>query len=197
MSRFANEREAKEYLVGEIAQEAARQGRPLGDIERKMLYFSESGWTLPNMAEVAETFEQQFDSKRYERKVAGLAQSAREHGGKDGAAAWSEAVKRLEPGDHYLLVMVGPAGKRRSGEMTWRTTVAVILVIVGLGVIRPLVLERFLGHSPTKDDTVFFTWVALVVLTGIYVALCFVVGRDRVEGWLGQAIMWFARGKRR
>src|SRR6516164_261281 len=110
MSRLSSEREAKEYLVGEIAREAERRGRPLSEIEQKMLYFSESGWTLPNMADVAETFEQQFDSTEYERNVAGLARSAREHGGKASEADWADAVKRLESGDHYILVMVGTAG---------------------------------------------------------------------------------------
>ena len=196
MSRFSSEREAKEYLVGEIAREAERQGRPLSEIEQKMLYFSESGWTLPDMAKVAETFEQQFDSIKYERRIGGLARSAHKHMGKAGAASWSEAVKRLERGDHYLLVMVGHAGRRKPGELTWREAVAVILIILGLGVIRPLLLERVLGHDPTKDDTVFFTWAAMVVLTAIYLVVCFVIGRKRVEDWLSRAIMWFARGKR-
>jgi hypothetical protein len=157
MSRFSSEREAKEYLVGEIAREAERQGRPLSEIEQKMLYFSESGWTVPDMAEVAETFEQQFDSTKYERRIGDLARSAHKRAGKAGATSWSEAVRRLERGDHYLLVMVGQAGSRRPGELTWRGAVAVILMMLGLGVIRPLVQERVLGHFPTKDDTVFFT----------------------------------------
>ena len=196
MSRFATERDAKEFLVAEIEREADRQGRPLTEIEQKMLYFSESGWTLPNIGEAAETFDQQFDAKEYERKVAGLARSARQQAGSTGAAAWSDAVKRLEAGDHYLLVMVGQTGNRRSGGMTWRATVAVILLIVGLGVVRPLLLERFLGRSLTLDDSAFFTWAALVVFVGAYLAVSFVFGRKRVEGWLERAVVWFARGRR-
>jgi len=196
MRRFATERDAKEFLVAEIEREADRQGRPLTEIERKMLYFSESSWTLPNIDEVAETFDQQLDAKRYERDVAGLARSARKRAGRTGAAAWSEAVKRLEAGDHYLLVMVRQTGNRRPGEMTWRTTVAVILLILGLGFIRPLVLERFLGHFPTWDDTAFFTWAALAVLAAVYLAVCFVVGRNRVEGWLERAVLWSVQRKR-
>ena len=196
MSRFSTERDAKEFLVGEIVREAARQGRPLTDIEQKMLYFSESGWTLPNMAEVAETFEQYVDSEKYERKVASLARSAHQHAEKAGAAAWSEAVERLEAGDHYLLVMVGRPGDPRRNAMTWRSAVAVIVLLVGFGAIFPLVLERWLGHLPTQDDMGFFTWAGLVVLAVAYLVIRFVARRDRFDGWLDRALEWFARGPR-
>ena len=35
-------REAKEFLASQIAEEAQREGTPLCEIERKMLYFSEA-----------------------------------------------------------------------------------------------------------------------------------------------------------
>jgi hypothetical protein len=47
MARFGNAREAKEFLISRIAEQAQRAGEPLSEIERKELYFSESGWTLP------------------------------------------------------------------------------------------------------------------------------------------------------
>jgi hypothetical protein len=196
MNRFTDERDAKEFLVGAIVQEASRSGRPLTEVERKMLYFSESGWTLPDIGAVAEAFDQHFDTKKYERKVAGLARSARQHAGKAGAAAWSEAVKRLEAGDHYLFVMVRRPRNRRSDGMTWREIVAVVLFIVGLGVIRPLVLERFLGHFPTREDTGFFDWAGLVAIAGIYLSASLLVGRSRVDGWMERAFVWLRRGKR-
>jgi hypothetical protein len=196
MSLFSTEREAKEFLAGEIVNEAAREGRPLTDIEKKMLYFSESGRTPSNMAKVAETFSQECDAQKYERRIARLARLARRRAGKAGAAEWSEAVKRLEAGDHYLLVMVGQAGRRGSYAMTWRAAIAVILLIVGYGVILPPVLTRFVGHFPRNDETAFFTWAAMIVLVVSYFAIRFVAGRDRVDGWLDRVFEWFERGRR-
>jgi hypothetical protein len=46
---FKTTRDAKEYLVSRIVAEADRAGIQLSDIERKMLYFSETGWTLPDI----------------------------------------------------------------------------------------------------------------------------------------------------
>jgi len=196
MSRFSTERDAKEFLAAEIVKEAARQGRPLTDIEQKMLYFSESGWTPPNMAEVAYTFDKECDAQEYERKIASLARSARKHAGKAGAAVWSDAVRRLEAGDHYLLVMVDQAGESASNAMTWRAAIAVVLLIVGVPVIGPLVLGRWLGQFPTQEQSRFFAWAAAVVLALAYSALRLIAGRDRVDGWLDRVFGWFERGRR-
>jgi len=47
MKAFHSGREAKEFLIGELVGEAQRENMPLSEVERKMLYFTESGWTLP------------------------------------------------------------------------------------------------------------------------------------------------------
>jgi hypothetical protein len=51
--RFASAREAKQFLVAQIADEAQREGVSLSEIERKMLYFSETDWTLPDIDTIA------------------------------------------------------------------------------------------------------------------------------------------------
>lgn len=79
---------------------------PLADLERKMLCFSEGDWPLPDdIYDVAEQFKREYDSTAYETKIAKLAQAARLHA--TDKAAWSEAIRLLGEGDHYLLVMVG------------------------------------------------------------------------------------------
>jgi hypothetical protein len=42
MRRFATTRDAMEFLVSRIVTEAQREGVPLSETERKMLYFSET-----------------------------------------------------------------------------------------------------------------------------------------------------------
>ncbi|MGB8259456.1 MAG: hypothetical protein WCE75_03865 [Terracidiphilus sp.] len=104
-------REAKDYLAGRIAAEAEQEGAPLTEVERKMLYFSETGWTLPGILEVNAEFERSYDEDEYERRIARLAAQIE---ARDAAhdlteqARWDEALVRLSHGDHYLSVLVDP-----------------------------------------------------------------------------------------
>jgi len=68
MQRFATSREAKEFLISKIIDQAQRDGIALSDIEQKILYWSETDWTLPEIDEVNTAFERDYDQKRYERK---------------------------------------------------------------------------------------------------------------------------------
>ena len=55
MKAFHSGREAKEFLISEIVAEARRENVALSDVERKMLYFTESGWTLPDIMKLTMT----------------------------------------------------------------------------------------------------------------------------------------------
>jgi hypothetical protein len=76
MIQFSNAREAKEFLVAKIVEEAERENVTLSEIERKMLYFSETGWTLPDMKEINAQFDEQYDQAQYEEKVVQLISNA-------------------------------------------------------------------------------------------------------------------------
>src|ERR1039457_3087285 len=98
--RFATAREAKEFLIEWIDSEARRVGTPLSEVERKMLYSSKKGWTLPDIADVQDAFERYHDPAEYE--------------------AWTEAVRVLSREDHYLLELIAAAGgvrQRRGGRL--------------------------------------------------------------------------------
>ncbi len=115
-NRFRSVREAKEYLVGVIAKEAENTGTPLTEVERKMLYFTETGWTLPDMKEVSSEFDRNCDQDKYEDKIASIvaridARLAQER--QDGRMAWDRALEKLSEGDHYLLVLVNAATPHR------------------------------------------------------------------------------------
>jgi hypothetical protein len=118
MSSFQTEREAKEYLIAQIVGEAEREAIPLSDIERKMLYFSETGWTLPNILKINAEFEPEYDNDEYEQKIAGLVreiEKRNEAENKDAQSTWDDAVAKLSEGDHYLLVLIdlGPNSTAR------------------------------------------------------------------------------------
>ena len=116
MRTFSSGREAKEYLIAQIVLEAEREGMPLSETERKMMYFTETAWTLPDIWEVNEVFERDYDQPTYEGKIGKLARNARARG----AAAneletWKEAIRTLKREDHYLLVLLAaPTGSSDS-----------------------------------------------------------------------------------
>ena len=104
------ERQAKEYLVERIVAEAQREKVPLSEIEREMLYFTESGWTLPNILEINAEFERDYDNEEYEQKIAALVREIdkqNETEGGDEQSKWDDAIVKLAEGDHYLLVLIG------------------------------------------------------------------------------------------
>ena len=72
MTEFKTIRQAKEHLAGKITDEALRQGVQLTEVERKMLYFTESGWTLPDIMTVSAEFDQGYDRDEYEEKIGRL-----------------------------------------------------------------------------------------------------------------------------
>jgi hypothetical protein len=106
---FATTRDAKEFLIGRILTEAQLEGVPLSDIERKMLYFSETGWTLPDITEAGDIFDRDYDQSQYEQKIAALIRNlcakARKND-RNEFDTWKKAVQTLRREDHYLLVLI-------------------------------------------------------------------------------------------
>lgn len=113
MSRFTSQQEAKEFLVAQIVLQAQRDGVSLTEVERKMLYFSETDWTLSDISEVNEVFEREYDQDEYEKKISRVIREALKRArkeSKESGDSWSDAVRLLRKGDHYLLVMMDAAG---------------------------------------------------------------------------------------
>ena len=125
MPSFPSAKEAKEFLVAQIVDEARREGVPLSEIERKMLYFSEGFWTLPDIMKVNEEFDQEYDSDEYEKKIAGLIAGAftrAKHDDSRSLQTWQDAFAVLDKEDHYLIVMAQQAGV--TGRKLWPVSAA-------------------------------------------------------------------------
>jgi hypothetical protein len=69
MKAFHSGREAQEFLISQIVEEAQRDAIPLSEVERKMLYFTESGWTLPDITKVSEDFDREYDQKNMNTRL--------------------------------------------------------------------------------------------------------------------------------
>ena len=118
MQRFATNRDAKEFLVSRIVAEAQREGVPLSETEQKMLHFSETAWTLPDIAEVNDAFDRDYDQASYEEKIANLIRNFCDYSrqaNREDFDAWERAVRKIRQEDHYLLVLID-AAKRSPGS---------------------------------------------------------------------------------
>jgi hypothetical protein len=118
-------REALEYLIGRIVAEAKREGVTLSEVERKMLYFSETGWSLPNILEVNAEFGRLYDTDEYEAKIARLIQSflLREKAENEKECrVWIDAEAKLREGDYYMLVMIDAGSEHRGSKSRWLPT---------------------------------------------------------------------------
>lgn len=72
MDRFSNDREALDFIASRLADEATRDGVEFSEVERKMLYFSETAWTLPDIMDVNDQFDANCNQDTYEKKISQL-----------------------------------------------------------------------------------------------------------------------------
>jgi len=99
------------FVVEKIIEQAAIENIALSEVERKMLLFSESSPTLPDIAQVNEVFDREGDVAEYETKVAGLIRGIQSSLRKNAEArhAWDEAMQHLRGEDYYFMVMLNEA----------------------------------------------------------------------------------------
>ena len=139
MQAFGSGREAKEYLIAQIVVEAESEGTPLSETERKMMYFTETAWMPPDIWEVNEVFEQDYDAPAYEVKIGNLARRAKDHAaGTNELQVWKEAVRTLQREDHYLLVLLAASTGNSDvlfvGRLKLLGTVLLICLLIIAGV---------------------------------------------------------------
>ncbi len=100
--------EAKDFLVAQVVQQATMEGAALSDVEKRMMYFTESEDAIEDPSALNEEFEAQYDTGEYERKISGLFRAAYKRLRKEnpiGVEKWKEYVRFLKKGDHYILVL--------------------------------------------------------------------------------------------
>src|SRR5690242_8007511 len=100
--------EAKDFLVQQTAEQAALENVPLSDLEKRMMYFTETGECPEDPIALNDAFEAEYDTDEYEAKVSKLMHHAYQRIRKENPEAlhrWKEAMKELSKGDHYILVL--------------------------------------------------------------------------------------------
>lgn len=192
MPQFADERDAKEFLIGLILSEADREGTPLSELERRMLYFSENGWTLPGMADTAHIFERECNSEQYETKITALAKKLEQRLKSDDPKAfkaWSNALEKLSKGDHYLLVLTQTdeaRGRPHYDLLKLCLTALLIVIIVGLG------LMAFLPEHgtglPAREKSAFILWLIALIAASALPITTLIAGREKANDLLSMLI---------
>jgi hypothetical protein len=140
---FRKIREAKDFLVTQIADEGERLGKPLSAVEREMLYHSETERPGSKAEALYDKFERDYDQGEFEKRIEDLVRSAVRHSKKNEPAKyaqWRTATKRLEKGDHYILVMLHHAGVRSGRDPSWSLPVvapvlATLSFVIGIEII--------------------------------------------------------------
>ena len=146
---FKTVRDAKGFLAGKIVEEAAREGVPLTEVERKMLYFTETGWTLPDMKEVSSEFDRGYDQGEYEQKIGGLAarlQARLDVDGEQARETWDRAIEKLSQGDHYILVLIDALNTTQKGAKHNLKMVSIALALFALAALSAWLKQWMRDH---------------------------------------------------
>ena len=102
-------KEAKQFLVQQTAEQAALENVQLTDLERRMMYFTESdSASCENPIELNQEFEARYDTGEYELKISRLLRQAYKRLKDEDAGnlrTWNQAIRTLRKGDHYILVL--------------------------------------------------------------------------------------------
>lgn len=134
--------EAKDFLVQQTAEQAALENVPLTDLEKRMMYFTETGECPEDPIALNDAFEAEYDTDNYEEKVSGLLRHAYARLKKENpssARTWDEAVQDLRKGDHYLLVFLddAPIGYASNqslfGWSFWKLLgIGILILVIGI-----------------------------------------------------------------
>jgi hypothetical protein len=167
---FHSVQEAKEFIAANIAAQAQRDATTLSDIERKMLLFSEVGWAPPDIMEVSDEFDRQYDPNEYEKKISTIIKHLDKRLQKDSPAEyddWKSAVQYLRRKDHYVNIMIRQAGLRPTGDRLklWATGLALVGAFVAwLFISHEYKLERYFPSQKVMGKLLFAGWLAAIAL---------------------------------
>jgi hypothetical protein len=150
-------REAKDFLVAQTAEQAALEGVPLSDLEKRMMYFTENEEMSEDPIKLNDEFEAEYDSDEYETKISSLMHHAYSRIKKENPQActqWKEAIRTLNKGDHYLPVLWGrEPSKKLFSPSFWKLLVLAILVLVIL-MIGFVAYLHYSDSRPSKSNAV-------------------------------------------
>lgn len=175
--------------MSQIVDEAQRENIVLSEPERKMLYFSESGWTLPDISTVADEFDRSYNYRDYEKKIATLfrraAKDARKKSAQEYDVLW-QAIRRLQREDHYLNVIIKQAGVRPRGDLLrlWGAGVGIVAIFLAWIILSIKYGIEPARYLPSRGTVTLYVWATLFVLAIVYSSLRLLLGQKRVDDFV-------------
>ena len=188
-----NAKQAKDFLVQQTTEQAALEDVPLSELEKRMMYFTESDDSCENPVELNEEFEAKYDTTEYEAKISRLLHRARERLKEEDperARNWDQSIRTLRKGDHYILVLwdVEPPSEHPIRDSLKPAGLG-MLIALGLGILIFLAavyninLDRFRKYLPGPNPRLaLFIYVGLALLA---------VGGFRLFSWV--LVAWSQR----
>lgn len=114
----------------QAVEQAALEGVSLSDLEKRMMYFTESQDATEDPIQLNDEFEAKYNMAEYEAKISNLLHHARTRLKKQNpetARQWDQSVRLLRKGDHYILVLLDL-------KIAPKLTMVGVLKLVGLTV---------------------------------------------------------------
>lgn len=151
-------RQAKDFLVGQVAEQAVIEGVPLSDLEKRMMYFTEGPDAVEDAVQLNTEFEAQFATQEFETKISRLLHNAYRRARKenpDEVSRWDKCLRVLRKEDHYLLVLWDTNPPRPPYDQLKLLGTAILVVIVGGALIAGLMelTDRYHWHWPFGATT--------------------------------------------
>ena len=134
-------RDAKDFLVRQTAEQAALEHAPLSDLEKRMMYFTETDECPEGPVALNDAFEAEYDNDEYEAKISKLMHHAFQrikNENPEGARRWKEVMRELSKGDHYILVLckdessVGPTSVFLKFPVLASIAIALLFLLVAI-----------------------------------------------------------------
>src|ERR1700730_5166805 len=180
-------KQAKDFLVQQTTEQATRENIPLSDLEKRMMYFTESDATsCDNPVELNDEFEAQYDTPEYEAKISRLLHHAYNRlkvEDPERKRNWDQAIRTLRKGDNYFLVLWDLKLPSEHPTRDFFKLLGVgLLVAVGIAIATILAVEY-------KIDLEHFRKYLLVVIVGLFLLVTGVF-----RALYRVTVIWFHRG---
>ena len=182
-----NTKDAKDFLVDQVAEQAALEKESLSDTEKRMMYFTESDpSSCDDPIALNDEFEAQCDMAEYETKLSRLlhhAYTRLKSEDPEKVRTWDQSIRMLRKGDHYVLVLWDikvPAAPSMKDRLKLLGTGLLIATVVVLGSFASakynITLDRFRNSLPSPNPR-----LALLIFIGVFVLA---LAGTRVFNWL-------------
>jgi len=174
---FHTARQAKEFIVSRIVDEALREGVALSEAERKLLYHSEMSGSTPDDPGISD--------EEYENKISSLIKHAVNRARRESSEEfdmWWAAIRLLKKQDHYVLVMIARARLRPPGDLLklWCSGFAIVGLLMGGFLMATFVSDRYKITWPSREAFGFYTWVGMISVAVAYGLLGLILGWERI-----------------